>query len=486
MSDAVKCSYTKSSFQIWFQNRRQSSRRKTKPLDAIDLEERLSGSSSAPSSPIERYSETGKAIEEESERSRIAKDDARQVVAENKSFDPVEVSVAVAEAQEALRDPSANQHVIADDTKTVESQITTVAASVISSQAPPPSTQQSDISSQDKVFTSMTKPTYLANRRSASFIRQHPEDIPSASQPSAASERAPRLKNSGSYLRLSMSEDGEARVIDRSVPSPPRSQPVVALDDRTVPAPNLRRSYSAAGLNDLFHATTPNTNAGRIKVPRVSQTGRSRDSRAWEFWCDSEARNSLVTKADQENSGKAADAIGLIRQNSKNALRPNSRKANSPIVGQGSFTSMREDGKVRRHGLQRASTTYGRLQDVKACQKEAEEPLSPSGDSDKENWDPDESVLQPDDAAPRRRTTLGSKAGSTGNLGKNRIILRENSQIPSYASSLGGMMESEKKRRTKPAEVDAEVAGFMVAGNDDGDDLDCVQSLLSLSKGHWR
>lgn len=390
-----------------------------------------------------------------------------------------------ADASEDIRQEEQEQDEIrkadAKEKPEAETQDTTVTTSITSSQGQPQSTLQTELnssqsclaSSQDGILTSITKPTYLANRRSASFVRQNTEEVPSASQELI---RGPKLKKSGS-LRLSMTEDGVARVIDRSIPSPPRTQPAPDASPEQQPSIGLRRSYSAAGLNDLFKASaTPQNNTNRTKVPRVSAAGRSRDSRAWEFWCDSEARNSLATKAEQENSGSAADAIGLIRQNSKNALRPNSRKGNSPMVGSNSFTSI--NGKPARQGLQRAKTTMGRLQESSKNGKGGEDALSPSGDSDKENWDPDENV--PQNSMPRRRNPL------LGNARRGRTILGENANIPSYATSLGGMMESEKKRRAAPANVDAEVAAFMGEEGGTGEDLDCVQSLLSLSKGAWR
>jgi hypothetical protein len=293
------------------------------------------------------------------------------------------------------------------------------------------------------------------------------------------------LRKSGSYLRLSMTEDGQARVIDRSAPSPPRSQPVTTSPTfEQPPTAGLRRSYSAAGLSDLFKQSSPEPTT-RAKVPRVSQAGRSRDSRAWEFWCDSEARNSLANKAEQENSGSAADAIGLIRQSSRNALRPNSRKANSPMVGPGSFNTLNAS-KPAKPKLQRASTTHGRLQQsqTKSTQSkkgtEEQRERSPSGDSDKENWDPEDNQSS---IVPRGHPQTSSAA----NPRRRRTILGENTEIPSYQTSLGGLMDSEKKRRAAAAApaVDAEVAAFMGAGNE-SEDLDCVQSLLSLSKGNWR
>jgi hypothetical protein len=406
-----------------------------------------------------------------------------RVVTVQKSLETVEVET-LGQAETAVQiEEQANEQAIAED----ESQETVLTASIISSHGPPPSTFQTELgssqsfapSSQDVLITSITKPTYLANRRSASFVRQHAEEPMTATQTARQPDGAPRLKKSGSYLRLSMTEDGQARVIDRSAPTPSHSQPVAA-SPAIEPASTggLRRSYSAAGLNDLFKQS-PAESTTRTKVPRVSQAGRSRDSRAWEFWCDSGARSSLVNKAEQENSGSAANAISLIRQSSKTALRPSSRKANSPMVGQGSFTAL-NTSKPARAKLQRASTTYGRLQQFGTKKGTEEEwARSPSGDSDKENWDPEDN---PSSAAPRRRTQTGA-----ANPQRVRNILGENTQLPSYQSSLGGLMDSEKKRRgnAAPAAVDSEVAAFMGAG-DGNDDLDCVQSLLSLSKGNWR
>jgi hypothetical protein len=150
------------------------------------------------------------------------------------------------------------------------------------------------------------------------------------------------------------------------------------------------------------------------------------------------------------------------------------------MVGRGAFGT--GNGKSSKGKLQRAHTTYGRLQDPeikhKSSKKGTEEAHSPTGDSDKENWDPEENTGT-NTAAPRRHP-FGAE-----NPRRNRTILGENSQIPSYATSLGGLMDSEKKRRA-PAVVDSEVAAFMGDAAGEDEDLDCVQSLLSLSKGNWR
>jgi hypothetical protein len=278
-----------------------------------------------------------------------------------------------------------------------------------------------------------------------------------------------------------MTDDGQARVIDRLAqsPSPPRSQSsTVSTPGPTRP---LRRSFSAAGFNDLFQQG-PSDDSTR-KFPRVNKAiGRSRDSRTWEFYCDSEARNSsLAEKAEQETSGSAADAIGFIRQNSKKTLLPNSRKANTPIRSQAVFT---ENTQAAKPGLKRATTSHGRLQQSTKKPKdkageEGEEWERPNTDSDKENWEPDDGHAQ--SQTPRRRAHASAPIVRPG-----RQALGENTNMLSHSGSLGAMMDREKKQGGHL--VDAEVAAFMSndTGMSVGEDLDCVQSLLSLSQGNWK
>jgi hypothetical protein len=476
--DVFRESHANKSCQIWFQNHRQSSRRKTKPLETNEVEAHLELKSSSPMPP-ERNNTPENTLDETVELKNRVEVEALENNKTEKSWNKEELPEQHEEIKttEFLEQAGKTR----DNKTAVDSQETVAITSIMSSQGLPPSTFPTELgssqglptSSQDTLFSTIGTKNYIANRRSASFVRQQPE------QPSIAmaqANRAPGMRKSGSYLRLSMTEGGQARVIDRSVPSPPRSQPL-ATSPTTEQAlvGGLRRSYSAAGLNDLFKQSASQETA-RMKVPRVSTAGRSRDSRAWEFWCDSEARNSLANKAAQENSGSAADAIGLIRQSSRNALRPNSRKANSPMVGQGSLTAINR-GRPAKPKLQRASTTYGRLQQgqTKKCSEEYFD-CSPGSDSDKENWDPEESQAN---AVSRRFLSIAA------NPRRGRTILGENVHIPSYNTSLGGFMDSEKKHRGSPAVVDAEVASFMGTGGEN-DDLDCVQSLLSLSKGNWR
>jgi hypothetical protein len=373
-----------------------------------------------------------------------------------------------------------------DTTKVVDSQ-DTLTTQLDSSQTLP--------SSQDVARPSSAGPGYLANRRSASFIRSQESSFVSDAPPSSAPVKSTRtFTRSNSYLRLSMTDDGHAKIIDRAAKSP-SPQKIVDMMPRA--AAGLRRSYSAAGLNDRLRQ--PSIEEGARKLPRTSTIGRSRDSRAWEFWCDSESRNALVSKADQETSGSAVDAIGQIVANNK-ALRANASRRNLPLglqnAGSRGANSPTQPAKP---ALQRSSTSHGRLQSKSQEQqtKAADKKKDAEGDiweefateSDKENWEPDVP------SQPRSQIQRQPKQNHTA-----RRVLGENTQTISQSSSLGAMMARERRPKNKaggPIEIlDDEVASFMGgasgngssnrAGTSSGEDLDCVQSLLSLSKGNWR
>jgi hypothetical protein len=180
----------------------------------------------------------------------------------------------------------------------------------------------------------------------------------------------------------------------------------------------------------------------------------------------------------------------MMRTNSNRALRANAVKLNSPIVRS---LVHKTKGVLP---LKRANTHHGRLQSKaapvktvapKAASKKGkkgkngEEFQRPNGDSDKENWEPAD--------APRGQVVPGMRG--------SKKVLGENANAMTHSNSLGALMAKERKSGSKgltTADVDDEVSTFMSAGASSnsrsssaavGEDLDCVQSLLSLSQGNW-
>jgi len=346
--------------------------------------------------------------------------------------------------------------------------------------------------------TSQARTSWISNRRSASFVRYSedyaPEVITFPHAPTKA-EESPKsiepstrpLKRAHSFVRIRTNEDGSARVITDldKTPSPPHPKSNPAAFSRA--AAGLRRSYSAAGLSDRLEAARGEPSP---KLARTSSNaGRSRDSRAWEFWCDPDSRSttSLTTRAEQEGSGSAADAIGILRANRK-ILAQNHARQNTPLKSrQSSHKVLGTPGVKKSRGpMQRAFTVNGRFS-TKEYQKkggdETESDEMPQTESDKENWEPEV-------APSSRRYQVATPPAAR----RARQILGENTDIMSQSASLGAMLARDKgKKGTIDPEQDDELRSFM--GGDDAsgraslgsaEEAGCVEGLLKLSQGQWR
>lgn len=357
---------------------------------------------------------------------------------------------------------------------------------------------------------------YLANRRSASFVQQSgslPRLVPLTSQSTSSPAihvgslgETPALshplKRTSSLIRLSMSLDGKAQVTtdDGGSPSPPRSQPLpVVISQRPS---GLQRSKSAVVQGNPF---SPCLDVMPLQVPRRTMTGRSRDARTWEFYCDSDARNALTEQAEQEQSGSAIGAIGLLRSRSHKALSANPNKRNAQASSHEAMKRMKpsveKSGKPK---LARTASSVGRLQSGNAHVqkvgsvlekgwKPSSQPApvrASSGDSDKENWEPG---TQTSNLRRARAPNTSSQV--------RRAILKDSAHIPSHCTSLDVLLNQENitprrqtlktggsERSDREAEVDEEVAAFMGSSTlpREEEDLNCVQNLLSLSQGAWR
>ncbi|KAF2185735.1 hypothetical protein K469DRAFT_575043 [Zopfia rhizophila CBS 207.26] len=471
--------------QIWFQNKRQNDRRRSRPLESSSTPSLMS-SSSTMSDPV-------------------AEDDSN--VHENENAEDLSEDASTSEDAHQPDQPeitSADSQTTTIVSAQTESQSTTEPATIPSTDPHTVETTPTELSSSQQTVPSSSqgpsqpRTSYLANRRSASFIRYTEEYTPETASmstpalPTTESSSTTRtLNRTRSFVRLSMTADGKARVItdaDQS-PSPPHTKSNPSTFSRA--AGGLRRSYSAAGLNERLAAAS--REGPSPKIPRTgTNIGRSRDSRAWEFWCDPDSRNSLslTTKAEQEGSGSAADAIGLIRANSRKALAQNQSRANTPVLSRTESSKvMGEQGvKKSRAPFHRASTTHGRLQTEEGKKDGSESDELPQTESDKENWEPDLPQSR------RQRNPLYPPATSQ----RPRQILGENTEIMSQSQSLGAMLDREQcqkgnqGRENVDPEQNEEIRLFMNGGLSgrtslsSAEEAGCVEGLLKLSKGNWR
>lgn len=234
----------------------------------------------------------------------------------------------------------------------------------------------------------------------------------------------------------------------------------------------LKRSQS-----DITSGQAPPKSSSQMPLIARTSSGRSRDARTWEFCCDTDARDELTTQAENESSGSAVAAISLLRSTSIGNLKSSINKRNAPAPKRESNFP----GKKPKLG--RTSSSLARLQGSNKAHLG-----SPSGDSDKENW------LPQDGSGNSQRRNL---ALPRPRKQKRRPVLEESKTGSTHASVLGGHKIYGKLASTEmdvfedpmtEREVGREVGRFIrreVSPSKKGD-LDCIQGLLSLSRGTWR
>ncbi|KAF2654593.1 hypothetical protein K491DRAFT_693635 [Lophiostoma macrostomum CBS 122681] len=500
--------------QIWFQNKRQTERRRSRPMDSTSsttLMSELSNMSDPATDDSCNAPEDEGTEEQISEMTSVEAQIVQAAEEQQESASPTAAEPAESAKEDVVNTEATPPVTPPAPTGNPDSQGSDDSIAVASTDPRTVDTAPTELSSSQQAQPSsqgapQPRGSWISNRRSASFryteeyaqetitFPYPPQPITEPTEPVKGTRN---LKRTHSFVRLSMTDDGTARVITDAdkTPSPPhaKSNPT----DHSRAAASLRRSYSAANLNERLAAVSRGEPSP--KIARTSNIGRSRDSRAWEFWCDPDTRNSrsLTTRADQEGSGSAADAIGLLRANRRvleaNQTRQNtavlSRNASAKALGEHS-----ENIKKPRRPMQRASTISGRLQSKDGKEKKSggsESDELPQTESDKENWEPD---IPQSQSQYRRQRYPGTPTQSQ----RQRQILGENTEIMSQSSSLGAMLAREKGRRgsdegsrsAEDPEQDEELRAFMNEGGrtnlNSAEEAGCVEGLLKLSQGNWR
>lgn len=346
---------------------------------------------------------------------------------------------------------------------------------------------------------------YLANRRSAPFAICHDDhvDVQSVTvredqeRISQAEKTTLELKRTSSTIRLSTSLDGKAQITTSNKSSTPAGPlPVTTVIPRH--KCGLQRSQSAIEPTNVSPA-----------YPRHSVTGRSRDARTWEFYCESDKHDALTEQAEREQSGSAIAPIGLIRSRSNQAVVQNTNKRIATASKHEPTKRQKADGQLtNKPKLARTTSSVARLQSVtgnvqKQVTKAKDKPKKPSsqsalddyysGDSDKENWVPGTRTSN------MRRPRSGNSNPSNQT---RRAILEESQRARSQSSSLDALMNSQDLSPRRPgfkkvsngqkatgSKVDDKVTalvGPVSEPSEEPEDLDCVQNLLSLSQAKWQ
>ncbi|KAL8704992.1 MAG: hypothetical protein Q9201_001889 [Fulgogasparrea decipioides] len=534
---ASKVSLSEKEISIWFQNKRQVSRRRSRPLTSHEILSKLPSSQSTAgglNSSSFSYESSSQGIPSSQDGTTPSTSqpipNSKVVEVPAKAELPGSTVHAAGNHETTVSEPEVESQ---QSGSTLPSTITTEATG---SQPSATSTSLSDRIPPKSISTkSGTKPSgtsFTLFNDSQTEPRGSASNIPTLTLPTS-------LKRTLSQPRLSTSLEGSVRVKTGTSPTPSPPRPQSSLNDRQPrPSGPLQRSQSAI-VAPTFPAARPH-----------ASIGRSRDSRTWEFYCDSGARDELTKQAERESSGSAAGAIGLIRPRSKGSLAAGARISNTnkristAVVSKADSTKrLKADNTATskassKSKVARASSSVARLQNALGTVKAGHPGINKStttnntgtapkdepkakkstyyidtendgNESDKENWAPGTQIV----VSPHRHHHRRANPSNTSSHSK---ILKENSSIPSHSSSLDALMSRTSSgngtrrhhsrrgaakvgKENKPI-IDDEVAAFMEngrlegatavddeqVGEGDEEDLDCVQGLLKLREGNWR
>ncbi|KAK4672338.1 hypothetical protein QC763_102230 [Podospora pseudopauciseta] len=545
--DIVKrVSLNEKEVQIWFQNRRQNDRRKSRPLSPQELAAlRYGGMQILSSDPAPYNTAFSSDITNTSPLQSLSRP-------EQEPTSPTQPDRPVSQAGE---EPEPVAEVRRETSKWEEPRDN---AKELATPAPKPRSAHDQSSALSQSFSASVG--YLSNRWNTgnSFTTPAPvtagrdepfsfESFSSSCPPAfSAGSILPPPSTQPSRFRISMSLEGKAEVVASTI-SPPRPIAAPPTPDmlqslRSIRRPNLQRSHSASPIVTLppISVLTSSLTSHSPLPPRLTR-GRSRDVHAWEFACDAENReDALTAQAKNESNGSAIAAISLLRSTSSTGGSPlqqsSSAKRNATIS-----KATPRPGAAKKAKLGRASSSVARMQSVLELSEKANHDNqqvvsstsekikvharhSPSGhDSDKENWSPDEdgnprtpyySHAQsitgsattgrrplPSSATrsekdyrkhPRRtpannKTALNDRANTAPVKGRGQRRDKRAAQ-----DSVLEIFEDEEAENRSPASsraaLDDEVERFM-RGNvspSKKSDVDAVAGLLSLSQGNWR
>ncbi|QSZ30275.1 hypothetical protein DSL72_004797 [Monilinia vaccinii-corymbosi] len=473
--------------QIWFQNRRQINRRKSRPLLPHEIAAFGLGIHPLSSDPASAVSYSSSQETEDHSDSFVPHESLD--IHGNDDEPRVSKDVQKLPAHEAIA--------IVKPTETIMEGTRNLASKVeLTPHVSRPTAKEnfsqpiSEVLSQSFSAT----PGYLANRWNpnpfstpvaAPSIKFTTPAISQPNFPSSCPERitTDTTLSARSRVRLSTGLDGRAELVEGEItPPPPYAERPTSSFSSVIPLKRMRslqRSHSALPLGSSSFS-------GPF-MPRLL-SGRSRDARTWEFCAEGETRDELTAQAENESNGSAIAAISLIRSTSGSALKSNPSRRNTPS---------QPNPQGKRPKMARTSSSVARMQ---SGVKKPRTPVndkdpwmrSPSGDSDKENWIPNQ------DGENSRQQPAHIRKGSER---EPKGILQDNLEIVTHAD-----FGVNKSKRRKSAHAEPQVyedtensIKTTKAPNDDvqcfmrgpvspskKDDVDCIQGLLSLSQGNWR
>ncbi|PYH82774.1 FAD/NAD(P)-binding domain-containing protein [Aspergillus uvarum CBS 121591] len=391
--------------QIWFQNRRQNDRRKSKPLQPHEL---LAPRTSA--SDASKHAPSDDSLPSEmvpSSSPEQPEEIGQETVPSTQSSDNS------CESDEALEDKGGLEQPAFSSQTSLATSVALESSQPVSKEAivEPESAQTQEVPTYDESQQNMVK-----RKRSVTEVQCDKPFVQGASTPSQFHD----IKSPPS-LRLSLSFDGEAMVRKEGefTPSPPKGRNALRIamssDGKAViradgePSPSRNRISMFSARKPPFTGLRRSSSAVAFSTPRAGSTdaermfGRSRDPRNWEAFFDTDARSALSTPMSSQ-SAPGAGSPGLFRSRSQRSLtRSLSAKHNMSLpMNSADYlnTPVPKPNSEKRRRISRTASSLGRLEsdhklsyagsNLKAymeAAKDGDVDLQ-CGDSDKENWIP--------------------------------------------------------------------------------------------------
>ncbi|KAI9893911.1 MAG: hypothetical protein M1814_005464 [Vezdaea aestivalis] len=470
MSLVERVALDEKAVQIWFQNKRQTDKRKSKPLSLSDLQNKHTDSNNS-------------SFQSSSQASLFGNPSMEPSI-------PLDSSITVSN----LPDFSPSTNVKTQEPFSEEDTLVEPEAEDISTAENGPSAITHP--AKEVSVTSMSNGGQSLLHQESSVLLGKADDEKHEDEPKRHDNplesnliddrvrSAPPLLQRSSSFRISLSLEGRAEIVEGDEISPPRKRPVMMEGINR----SLQRSKSTGSVRD------PSTIS-----PTDTDFGRSRDSRNWEFCCDKDQRERLTSSVKFEQSGSATTAIGLLRSRSTYALQSSSHKRNAkPLL---SGHAKRAKGEpAPKPKFTRTQSSVATFSSVKsgASKNEKREPgtsgqIADGYDSDKENW------LPGTETAPLRTERASLSQPVPGS------ILKANGQLVTDGSDFGFSVSQDtglnRRRRPKAVLIHEDTEEAVEEKNvhqlrtgaksnamtsRGGEDLDCVKNLLSLKQGDWR
>ncbi|PGH02884.1 hypothetical protein AJ80_08782 [Polytolypa hystricis UAMH7299] len=497
--------------QIWFQNRRQNDRRRSKPLEPHEY----LPSKAVTSEPIDDDKDADeKTREYENESSQIysnsSQEDPDQIIDSSQlsssfrsNVDSEKADVVTSFCSSQTTDASPQQpetdNVVADNREREQEIQASSTKPVV----------QSDTMKRKRSISDLLGPAQTQTDRRSMWAGNNPA-MPPPLRISLSFDGEAVVRREGEKtpspprprdMRISMSADGEA-LIKSAHEASPSKKPTSLLQARRPPFGGLRRSSSAIVLGSSVRTV------GQVEAKTF---GRSRDARTWELHCDTDARSALSLSSAKLRRYSVTSPLALFttRDGSKAQRKsePEKRKVLSTRTNLPNVLNTVVQPTGKRQKLSRAVSSLARLESDRNIlankassniSKKAEKTaghgskrafdIYHSGDSDKENWVPGTRVSnvrrRGTQQQQRDRRSLLQKPTAAGR-GMNSSRARQQSKANKENYAVASDDDDDDEH--DDAE-DEEIARFMAGagGSTQEDDLDCVQGLLSLSQGAWR